>query len=284
MSGEPRPTESTGRLRRESAQMVLRLASMAAIVALVWSTLQLQPWNQPATAHEELPPADAIPWTQVNPIGVNTFLNREVEPWKREHTLEMAREAGAGWIKQHFPWRDIETEQDVYWDSRFQQDAWAKYDAIVRGAESHGLRIIARIDLAPSWARTPGSGFTAPPRDLADFADFIATFVAHYQGRVQFIQIWNEPNLAAEWGGAIDPNAYAELLAVASSAARDVDPNVVILSAPMAMTTENSDRAMDDLSYWQALYDAGAANHFDIISANAYGLDDPLTLSQIEKR
>ena len=272
-------TTQAGRSRtfpgRPTALLVLRVVGVIALVGLIWSTLQLEPWREARGSTGHAAASGELPWTQVNPIGVNTFLGHEVEAWKRERTLQMAAEAGAGWIKQHFPWRDIETQPDVYWDDRFQQDAWAKYDHIVELAERNGLRIIARIDLAPAWARPLGSQPTAPPENYADFADFIAEFVRHYQGRVQFIQIWNEPNLAAEWGGTIDPAGYAALLRAAAEAARSVDPNVVILSAPLAMTTENSERAMDDLSYWQALYDAGAAPYFDIMSANAYGLDQP---------
>ena len=255
------------------ALAAIRVLATLSVVFLIWSTVRLEPWS---TAPRSTDAASSdIPWTEVNPIGVNTFLSREVEPWKRERTLGMAEEAGVGWIKQHFPWREIETGPDSYWDANFQQDAWAKYDAIVDSAERHGLRVIARIDLAPQWARPAGSTHTAPPSNYDDFAGFIADFVTRYQGRVQFIQVWNEPNLAAEWGGSIDPDGYAELLRVAAAAARRVDPNVVILSAPLAMTTENSERAMDDLSYWRALYDAGASSSFDIMSANAYGLSQP---------
>lgn len=275
MSSTPQAARSRTFPSRQTALMALRVAAVIALIALIWSTVQLEPWRQAAGSPGNAAASGEIPWTQVNPIGVNTFLGHEVEAWKRERTVEMAAEAGAGWIKQHFPWRDIETEQDVYWDNRFQQDAWAKYDHIVELAERNGLRVIARIDLAPDWARPFGSSATAPPENYADYADFIAEFVRHYQGRVQFIQVWNEPNLAAEWGGAIDPEGYARLLRAAAEAAWSIDPNVVILSAPMAMTTENSERAMDDLSYWQALYDAGVAPYFDIMSANAYGLDQP---------
>ncbi|CAN5643197.1 hypothetical protein BH23CHL2_BH23CHL2_19480 [soil metagenome] len=248
-----------------------RMLAILSAAFLIWSTARLELWE--TSSPETDAASSSIPWTKVNPIGVNTFLAREVESWKRERTLEMASEAGAGWIKEHFPWRDIETAPDTYWDNNFQQDSWAKYDAIVEAAERHGLRVIARIDLPPGWARPTGSDHTSPPANLDDFADFVTDFVDHFRGRVQFIQIWNEPNLAAEWGGEIDPEGYAELLRVAATAARQADPNVVILSAPLAMTTENSDRAMDDLSYWRALYKAGAEPHFDIMSANAYGLD-----------
>jgi hypothetical protein len=247
--------------------------AVLAVLVLLWNLYRLAPWQ----AVRERPPlvADAVAWTSVNPIGVNTFLAREVEPWKRERTVEMVAESGAGWIKEHFAWSEIEPEDDVYWDSKYQQDSWGKYDKIVSLAEIHGLRVIARIDQTPAWAQPAGGTATTPPADLDAFGDFIETFVTRYAGRITFIQIWNEPNLAQEWGGRIDPEGYAALLAVAAERARAANPNVVILAAPMATTTENSERAMDELSYWQRLYDAGAASNFDIIAANAYGLGQP---------
>jgi hypothetical protein len=211
-----------------------------------------------------------------------------VEPWKRERTVEMVAQLGAGWIKEHFAWNEIEPEDDIYWDAKYQQDAWAKYDHIVELAEQHGLRIIARIDQTPAWARPQSPNAGAPPVDIGKFGDFIAEFVRHYQGRVSFLQIWNEPNLASEWGGTIDPAGYVAMLAEASHRAKSVDPNVVILSAPMAMTTENSDRAMDELSFWRSLFELGVGAHFDIVSANAYGLDrpfdDPASLNALNIR
>ena len=46
--------------------------------------------------------------TDVCPFGVNVFLEQEVEPEKRERTLQMISEAGFKWIRQEFPWEDIE--------------------------------------------------------------------------------------------------------------------------------------------------------------------------------
>ena len=271
MSDESSARATKSSSHRAPVLSMLRVLAIVSTLFVIWSAIRLEPWSRSSGEHDAR--TSEIPWTQVNPIGVNTFMGREVEAWKRERTLEMASEAGVGWIKEHFPWRAIETSPDTYWDEVFQQSAWAKYDAIVEAAERHGLRIIARLDLPPQWARPIGSDHTAPPRDNTDFADFVAEFVRRYKGRVQFIQIWNEPNLAAEWGGQIDPEGYAELLRVAATAARAVDPHIVVLSAPLAMTTENSERAMDDLTYWNALYESGAGPYFDIMAANAYGLD-----------
>lgn len=262
---------STGKWLRALRPLFNALAIVGLLIT-AWFGYQLGPWisveGAPGSA------AEPLPWTAVNPIGVNTFLAREVETWKRERTVEMVADMGAGWLKEHFSWAEIEPENDVFWDAKYQQDAWAKYDQIVALAESHGLRVVARIDQTPGWARPPGTDQTIPPTNVEAFGDFIEEFVRHYQGRVNFLQIWNEPNLAAEWGGEIDPAGYAALLEEAATRARAVDPNVVILSAPMAMTTENSGRAMNELSYWDALLELGAAQYFDIMTANAYGLDD----------
>ncbi|GAI88379.1 unnamed protein product [marine sediment metagenome] len=46
--------------------------------------------------------------TGVCPFGINVFLEQEVETEKRERTLQMISEAGFKWIRQEFPWEDIE--------------------------------------------------------------------------------------------------------------------------------------------------------------------------------
>src|SRR5664279_3811719 len=44
----------------------------------------------------------------VNPYGMNTFLEQEVEPTKREQQVQMIAAAGFHWIRQEIPWEDIE--------------------------------------------------------------------------------------------------------------------------------------------------------------------------------
>jgi len=218
-----------------------------------------------------------IQHTELNPWGVNTFLHQDAELWRKQKTLEMAAQAGIGWIKQHFPWSDIEqSAKGNFTDPFWRTDAWDKYDQIVDLAQDHNLKLIARIDRPPKWAQTEVSTPTSPPTDLADFADFIFKVVSRYRGRVRHYQIWNEPNLSHEWGGQRpDPESYARLLSAAHKAAKQADPEVLILNAPLAATNENSFRAMNELDFLERLYASGAADFFDIHSANAFGLQHP---------
>ena len=150
--------------------------------------------------------ADYVPiaYNGVNPFGVNTFLNQEVEDKKRALQLDMIRAAGFHWIRQEFPWEDIEIHaKGDFMDRRNAKpvSAWDKYDSIVRMANERGIQVIARLSTPPRWSRKdPAAIATTPPDNLSDFGDFVDAVVKHYKGQISYYQIWNEPNVYPEWG------------------------------------------------------------------------------------
>jgi hypothetical protein len=224
----------------------------------------------------------------LNPYGINTFLEQEVEDWKIDRSLQLISEAGFKWIRQEFPWEDIEIEgKGIFVDHREggEVSSWKKYDHIVDLAEEYGIELIVRLDNPPAWSRAAGNegGTLAPPDDFADYGDFVYAVVSRYKGRINYYQIWNEPNIYPEWGeAAVDPEAYTELLKVGYTRAKEADPDVVILSAGLAPTTEVSERNLMDLVFLQRMYDAGAADYFDILSVQGYGLWNGPTDRRIE--
>lgn len=220
----------------------------------------------------------AQPVTVDNPYGVNIFLHKEVEPWKLEQTLRMVAEANIPWVKQEFPWQEIEFKKGYFYDDKWQKSAWEKFDRIVDLADKYHLKIVARVDHPPGWAKSDGSG-NSPLRDNKDLADFINALLDHYDGRIKYVQVWNEPNLNAEWvrGKPVDPAAYVDMLKTVYPAVKAAHPDAVLLSAPMAMTLEGigSRGNMNEIDYWTKMYEAGVKGNFDIASANGYGLDQP---------
>ena len=228
-------------------------------------------------------PARTVPNTDVNPYGADFFLAREVEPWKRERTVEMAQQAGLGWAKQQFAWAEIEPlRKGEFIDPVSGESSWEKFDRLVDLYRANGLQVIARLDRAPAWARIQGTRAETPPTSFEDFGDFVYAFVEHFRGRVQYIQIWNEPNIYPEWGEqAADPDSYTEMLKIAYQRAKEADPDVYVLSAPLAITLGEPHpdpgkwRSMPDGEYLEAMYEAGAGGYFDILSANAFGFDLP---------
>jgi len=226
----------------------------------------------------ETRPHAPVSHTDVCPFGINVFLEQEVDPEKRDLSLRMISEAGFEWIRQEFPWEDIEIHgQGDFEDRRHEpyRSAWAKYDNIVELAEKYGLSIIARLSNPPAWSRAAGDdmGAYAPPDDYTDFGDFVHAVVSRYKGRVKYYQIWNEPNIYPEWGEQpVDPEAYTELLKIGYTRAKETDPDCVIISGALASTIELGPRNLNDFIFLQRMYDAGARDYFDILAMQGYGL------------
>lgn len=264
-------------VRLRTAVLIVLLVALAALLTLTLIRYRVLV----GTPGDAWRPARQVPATDVNPYGANFFLAREVEPWKRKRTVEMAQQAGLGWTKQQFTWAEIEPlRKGEFVDPVSGESSWAKFDQIADLYQEHGLRVIARLDRTPAWARPADTRPETPPTDFEDFGDFVYAFVSHFRGRVQYIQIWNEPNIYPEWGEqAVDPEAYTQMLKIAHQRAKEADPNVYVLSAPLAVTLGEPHpepgkwRSMPDVDYLEAMYEAGAADYFDILSANAFGFD-----------
>ena len=209
--------------------------------------------------------ADVEPW------GTNLFLHKEVEAWKRELTIEMVRDAGITWAKQHFPWDEIEQpRKGQSFDAKYAQSTWDKYDEIVRLATTSGLRLIARIDRPPAWARLDKSRANAPPDRLQDFGDFVFQLASRYRGKVEHFQVWNEPNLGEEWTGRPDPAAYVALLRVAYQRIKEANPRACVIAAPLAMNVEVGPIHLNEVDFLDRMYQAGAKDVCDVEIGRAH--------------
>ena len=226
----------------------------------------------------DLRPGVPIAHAGVNPYGINTFLEQEVETVKRAEQVRLISAAGFHWLRQEFPWYDIEIHaKGDFEDRRFEpyRSAWDKYDHIVSLAEEHNMELIVRLSSPPAWSRAAGTtrGAFAPPDIYADFADYAAAVASRYAGRVNHFQVWNEPNIFPEWGEQdVDPEAYTQLLCSAYAAIKAANPQAVVLAGALAPTADLTGRDLNDFIFLERMYTAGAGECFDIMSVQGYGL------------
>jgi hypothetical protein len=202
--------------------------------------------------------------------------------WKPEITkrdLTLVQDLGFQWVKQNIAWRDIETQQKGHFE-------WELADNIVRRVGKRGnLKLLARIDRQPFWSQTPGTAplDSAPPANLQDFGDFCYALADRYKGQIAAYQVWNEPNLAREWGNQLpSPEQYTELLKVCYTAIKRADPGALVISAAMAPTGTRSAEVLPDDEFVDRMYQAGAAPYFDILGVNAPGYKAPPEMSPDE--
>ena len=184
--------------------------------------------------------------------------------------LHLTRLMSFSHVKQTFAWRDLEPSRGEW--------HWARSDHILDDMERVGLRLVARLGQPPAWAQTHATvpPVISPPRDLAQWALYCRAVAERYRGRIEAYQIWNEPNLAREWGGQKpDAAAYVELLAACSGAIREADPEAILISAGLAPTGNMDDHAIRDDIYLDHMYRNDFQRHIDVVGVHAPGYAAP---------
>ena len=192
--------------------------------------------------------------------------------------MDLIRDAGFGWVKQNVGWRDVEGAEKGAFD-------WYFTDRIVADAEQRGLKVLFRLDSEPAWAALKKGvrSSNGPPEDPQDLGDFCHVLAERYTGRVHAYQVWNEPNLAREWGGyAPDPAGYVDLLRACYVGVKTADPGALVVSAGLAPTGTGLPQAIPDTDYLRHMYEAGAAPYFDALGLNAPGYKAPPEVSPEE--
>ncbi len=225
----------------------------------------------PSRAPVEFVPGPGAIQSRNPDYSMNVFVF--ANPTTTQRDLQNVVDAAFNWQKSLFQWRLIEGAGKGAFD-------FSEADRVVRATNDAGLKLIARLDFAPAWARADGRT-DGPPDNPQDFGDFVFALVDRYKlgspfGRIHAVELWNEPNLAREWGGQM-PNAgqYVQLLQAGYEGAKRADPNVTVLSAGLTPTATFSNEAVPDDVFLQQMYEAGAQPFFDVLAAHAAGYNAP---------
>ena len=177
--------------------------------------------------------------------------------------LKLAGEVGFVWIKQQVRWGDMtDASGRVNWEC---------IDRVVSAAHRAGFRVLLSVTTAPAWMRAARTPY-GPPDNLMAWGEFVAALVERYRGSFHALEVWNEPNLSAEWDEYIDPIKYRALLAVAYGVTKYLDPGVMVISAGLAPTAEGGRWAhMDDREFLRRMIEADGLRYADCLGAHANG-------------
>ena len=116
---------------------------------------------------------------------------------------------------------------------------WSAWDAAIATAAAYGIKV--QLDLAgdpPTYAcgsKLPPYACDGYKPDVALFAHFVGSAVAHFRGRVNRFSLWNEPN----WYTWISPHKeapllYRELYQAGYAAAKAANPDVEVVIGELA--------------------------------------------------
>ncbi|MGQ9684556.1 MAG: hypothetical protein ACUVX9_18685 [Anaerolineae bacterium] len=203
-------------------------------------------------------------------VGIQVHL---LDTGDQARILDSVQALGCSWIKQQVEWFRFNPAPGVY--------NWGGLDAVADACAARGIKVMFSVCKAPNWAR-PGDddkSVAGPPADPNTMATFMREMAAHFRGRVQAYEIWNEQNLWYEWGGRggrLSAAKYVDLLRACYGAIKSVDRNIIVISGAMTPTGwTDGDTAIDDQLYLRQMYDAGLRSVCDAVGAHPSGFNLP---------
>ncbi|MBE2213485.1 MAG: hypothetical protein IAE82_06405 [Opitutaceae bacterium] len=127
-------------------------------------------------------PDHAAVWDTLAAAGI-TILRFDVKlgvwPDPKDITLE-AYKAAIG-IKA-----SVADINSWHWD-------WSRFERTLAICEARGIETMSILNYCPKWLSYSGDS-QSPPRDFAVWEDIVQQIVRRYEGRIDFWEIWNEPN------------------------------------------------------------------------------------------
>jgi len=211
-------------------------------------------------------------------VGLGAFLS------ERDHAY-LVSDMEFDWLVWNLQWSLAEPSKGNY--------VWLGLDELLDYAEIEELKVVLRVDSAPSWARSGSVG--APPVNMDDFGDFLSALATRAAGRVAGYVIWNEPNLPMNWGGNPSPDEYVQMLQAVYPRIKAADADAAVITAGMATTggpggslcglggelasmqlaafTERlyASGVINDLDFICGIYLNGGKPYFDALGSHPYG-------------
>ncbi|MGL4649106.1 MAG: hypothetical protein ACRC1H_06845, partial [Caldilineaceae bacterium] len=188
-----------------------------------------------------------------------------------EQVMNMTKGMGFGWVKQQIEWRRFEGSPGAI--------EYGAMDVIVNAANAKGMNLLFSIVNAPAWARESGfdGSVGGPPADPNTYGAFVGAVAGKYCGSaVKAIEVWNEQNLHYEWGNKpLNPGEYVNLLKVAYAAIKNACPSMYVISGAPTPAGNNGQYAMDDFTYLEEMFKAGANNYLDAVGSHPSGYNVP---------
>lgn len=185
-------------------------------------------------------------------LGVNIHFTRY------DAALDALAGSGMSWLRMDLGWEGIEKSKGAY--------GWSAYDALAESAAKRGLKLHLILDYGNALY---GAGPPATAEAVAAFKAFASAAAAHFKGKAERFEVWNEPNIAQFWN-PVDAKAYAAACAAAIAGVHQGNPDALVSTGGVSEI---------DFPFVRQALAAGAGVGADAIGVHPYRGERPETLA-----
>lgn len=181
-------------------------------------------------------------------LGVQAAIGEDeailLPPRTVRRLVRLADQAGASVISTAASWRDIRPREGRPYN-------FSGLDRVIDAARERDLMVRLQVVGTPDWALDGGAAGSQwrPPlsdAELDRWSSWVRDLMNHVDGRVEWVEVWSEPNNDEFWATGPDPEAYTRLLTRTHTAVKDVDPTVQVVTGGVSG---------NDIGFIEAMYD-----------------------------
>lgn len=268
--------------RRQSLYAALGVALMAPAVVGA-PTYAADPTPAPWQSRDPIfaAPSDG---PQIRGTIYHGLWNINDDNTRRTTLLNRLSEAGTPWVRLDVSWAELQphppSTANGGWDV-----AWAlpRLDSRIRELNARGIKVLLMLYWGPSWS-TGTTGNNGVPSNPDDYGKAAAYVAQRYNGnrvpgaKVEAMELWNEPNLAAFLSNT-SPATHARLLRAAYPKIKAVNPALTVVAGS---NDQINDRRLSGdnwaaTTWWDSVYaelkktDPTLSNeYFDAVGIHPY--------------
>ena len=131
---------------------------------------------------------------------------------------------------------------------------------------ARGLKIMLILDYANKFWDNDKSPYTDEGRQA--FARYCYTMVSTFKGKIDYFEIWNEPNGAGFWSPVPNPKDYALLLKEAYAACKKANPDCIVIGGVTSGV---------DIDFLEKVFANDGYKYMDVLSVHPYRQEAPET-------
>ncbi len=176
----------------------------------------------------------------------------------------LAMATGVSVIRDGVDWWRIEKSKGVY-----EFPAFA--DQMVNEMAANGTQILYVLSYgntlySDNEKTIPIATASTTDYDYMDaWLSYVRTVVTRYKDRVDYWQVWNEPNITTFNAGGATAEQYAELLKQTALVIRELDPTAKVVGGGLAGAGNTDTRP-----YLRKMLGAGAGDYMDVLDIHPY--------------